>query len=177
MKNIVGMIMCIIVIGCTHITPNYTISIEGCTDKIAMNISKGLTGSYQGVSVLVSTPVDAVTYAPSDFGLALQEFLIGSLVRHGTNVVDVQLRKEPYITCEEGLVSLSRDATRLKGEFQAEVIVVSTYLAGERSVVITSRAVDATTNNVIASATTSLRMTDHIAGLLSPVQQSRMYER
>ena len=177
MKNILGMIMCMVILGCTHITPNYAISIEGCTDTIAMNVSKGLTGSYQGVSVLVSTPLDAVTYAPSDFGLALQEFLIGSLVRQGTNVIDVQLRNEPYITCEEGLISLSRDASRLKGEFSAEVIIVSTYLVRERSVVITSRAVDATTNNVIASATTSLRRTDDITGLLSPMQRVRMYER
>jgi hypothetical protein len=177
MRNIVGMIMCIVVLGCTHIPPNYDISIDGCADRIAVHLSKGLKASYLGVSILVSTPVDAVTFAPSDFGLALQEFLIGSLVRQGANVVDVQLRNEPYITCEEGLISLSRDAGRLKGEFRAEVIIASTYLVREKSVVITSRAIDVTTNDVIASTTTILRRTDLIADLLDHTRQVRIYEK
>lgn len=177
MKNIFRVTICFVVFGCAHITPDYTFSIEGCADRIAAHLSRGLEDSYLGVSILVSTPVDAVTYAPSDFGLALQEFLIGSMVRQGANVVDVQLRQEPYITCEEGLISLSRDAGRLKGEFRAEVIIVSTYLAGERSVVITSRAIDFTTNDVIASTTTTLHRTDLVADLLDRMQQVRMYEK
>ena len=177
MRNTLGMIMCFLILGCAHITSNYAISIEGCADTIALHLSKGLEGSYPGASILVSTPVDAVTYAPSGFGLALQEFLIGSMARKGASVVDVQLRQEPYITCEEGLISLSRDAGRLKGDFRAEVIIVSTYLARERSVVITSRAIDVTTNDVIASTTTILCRTDLVSDLLDQTQQVKMYEK
>ena len=178
MRNIVaGMIMCISILGCAHIPPNDTMSIAGCADRIAAHVSRGLERSYPGVSVLVSTPVDSVTYAPSDFGLALQEFLIGSMVEEGAHVVDVQLRNEPYITCDGGLISLSRDAARLKEEFRAEVIIVSTYLVRAKSVVITSRAIDVTTNDVITSTTTILRRSDLVAGLLDRMQQTKMYER
>ena len=177
MKNIFCMAMCFIVFGCAHMMPNYTFSIEGCADRIALDLSRGLEDSYSGVSILVSTPVEAVTYTSSDFGLALQEFLIGSMVRQGASVVDAQLRQEPYITCEDGLISLSRDAARLKGEFRAEVIIVSTYLAGEDFVAVTSRAIDFTTNDVIASATTSLRRSELVTDLLRQTQQVRMYEK
>ena len=177
MRNTMGMIMCFLILGCAHITPNHAISIEGCADRIALHLSKGLEGSFSDASILVSTPVDAVTYASSDFGLALQEFLIGSMAHQGAGVVDVQLRQEPYITCEEGLISLSRDAGRLKGEFRAEVIIVSTYLARERSVAVTSRAIDVTTNDVIASTTTILCRTDLVSDLLDQTQQVKMYEK
>ena len=178
MRNIVaGMIMCISILGCTHIPPDCVISIDGCADRIATHVSMGIENSYPGVSILVSTPVDAVTYAPSDFGLALQEFLIGSLVEEGAHVVDVQLRNEPYITCDGGLISLSRDAARLKDDFRAEVIIASTYLVKAKSVVITSRAIDVTTNDVITSTTTNLCRTDLVADLLDRMHQTRMYER
>lgn len=169
--------MCFVVLGCAHITPNYTFTIEGCADRIAENLSRELKESFPGMSILISTPVDAVNYAPSDFGLALQEFIIGSMARKGASVVDVQLRQEPYISCEEGLISLSRDAGRLKGEFSAELIIVTTYLEGSSSVAVTSRAVDFTTNDVVASTTVKLRRSDVVAELLRQKQQVKMYEK
>jgi len=174
-KRIPIILCCLFVLGCAHVSR--TAHIEDCAEVIASELSKGLEPSYSGVSILVSTPVDAVTYAPSDFGLVLQEFLIGSLVKKKANVVDVQLRKEPYITCEDGLISISRDAERLKGEFRAEVIVVSTYMVREQEVVITARAVDFTSSEVIASAVTILSLSEPISGLLGSGAQKRIYER
>jgi hypothetical protein len=176
-KNIFLIFMCLAFLGCAYINPLYTSSIEDCADRIAKNISTGLEASYLGVSVLVSTPVEAATYSPSDFGLVLQEFLISSMVKRNANVVDVQLRQEPYITCEEGLIALSRDASRLKGEFRAEVIVVSTYMVREESVAITSRAIDFTTNDVITSSTATLYMSPVVSELLDRKKNVRVYEK
>jgi len=174
-KRIPIILCCLLVLGCAHVSR--TAHIEDCAEVIASELSKGLESSYSGVSILVSTPVDAVTYAPSDFGLVLQEFLIGSLVKKNANVIDVQLRKEPYITCEDGLISLSRDAGRLKGEFRAEVIVVSTYAAREQEVVITARAVDYTSSEVITSAVTRLSMSEQVKDLLVNGNRKQVYER
>lgn len=176
-RRILGIICCLAVLGCAHMRPNHTIHIEDCAEAIAHELSRGLEGSYSGVSILVSTPVEAATYAPSDFGLVLQEFLIGSLVKKNVNVVDVQLRKEPYITCEDGLISLSRDAGRLKAEFTADVIIVCTYVVREHEVVITSRAIDFTSSDVITSATTILAMSPLVSDLLDTRRQIRIYER
>ena len=175
MKRIPIILCCLFVLGCAHVSR--TAHIEDCAEVIASELSKGLEPSYSGVSILVSTPVDAVTYAPSDFGLVLQEFLIGSLVKKKANVVDVQLRKEPYITCEDGLISLSRDAGRLKGEFRAEVIVVSTYAAREQEVVITAKTVDYTSSDVITSAVARLFISEHVKDLLFNGNRKQVYER
>lgn len=177
MRKVLGIIFCLVAIGCAHVTLNHTARIEDCADRIADELSEGLEGSYSGVSILVSTPVNAVTYAPSDFGLALQEFLIGSLVKKNANVVDVQLRKEPYITCEEGLISLSRDAGRLKEEFRADIIVVCTYVVREQEVVITARAIDFTNSDVVTSTTTILSMSSLVSDLLGAKRQIQVFER
>ena len=177
MRYILTAILCLLLAGCSHIGLNHTSGIEDCADRIAKCIGKGLEDSYMGVSIMVSTPVHAVTFAPSDFGLALQELMISSMVRQKANVIDVQLRREPYITCEEGMISLSRDASRLKGEFRAEVIIASTYVVRQEELIISTRAIDFTTNDVITSTTTLLRISPLVADLLGGVRHERIYER
>lgn len=163
--------------GCAHLDPNHATTMEGCANRIGKLISGGLEDSYTGMSMLVSTPVDAITFAPNDFGLALQELIISALAGRNANIVEVQLRKEPYITCEEGLVSLSRDASRLRPDFKADVIVVSTYLALKEEVVVTARAIDFTTNEVITSATATLERNEQIDSLIRSRQQVKLYEK
>ncbi len=162
---------------CTHLDPTRATSLDGCASRIGKGISRGLENSYAGVSILVSTPVDAVTFATSDFGLALQELITSSLSERNSNVLEVQLRKEPYINCEEGLVGLSRDASRLRPDFKADVIVVSTYLPLKEDVIVTTRAIDFTTSDVITSATATLERNEQIDKLLRNRQQVKLYEK
>ena len=164
--------------GCTHIMlPGHSGSLEGCADRIAGCIAGGLEDSYKGISVLVGTPVDAVSFAPGDFGLALQELLIGALAEHKVNVLDVQLMQEPYISCRDGLIVLSRDADRIKKEFRAEAVIVSTYLVRGDEIVITSRAVDFINSDVIASTTVVLATTVGVGHLLRSRGQAAAYEK
>lgn len=164
--------------GCTHIMlPGHAGSLEGCADRIAGRIAGGLEDSYKGISVLVGTPVDAVGFSPGDFGLALQELLIGALAEENVNVLDVQLRPEPYLTCRDGLIVLSRDADRIRKEFRAEVIIASTYLVRGDEIVITSRAVDFTSNDVIASTTVVLATTAGVGHLVRSRGQAVVYEK
>lgn len=178
MKNGLFLLMAVILAGCTHveIDPFRADSVDTCASRIASGISHGLAESHHGMTIIVSTPVDAVTLTSSDFGLALQEMLISALAQNNANVIDVQLRKVPYMNCEDGLVSLSRDASRLRPDFRADVIVASTYTAGRDEVIITTRAIDYTTNEVITSATTTLTRTANIEGLLRNRDQFKLYD-
>lgn len=176
-KILTVMMTTLLLAGCTHLDPTRATTMDGCANRISKSISRGLESSYMGVSILVSTPVDAVTFAPSDFGLALQELMTSSLAERNTNILEVQLRKEPYINCEEGLVGLSRDVSRLRPDFKADVIVVSTYLPLKEDVIVTTRAIDFTTNDVIASATATLERNEQIDGLLRNRQQVKLYEK
>ncbi len=177
MRMLTLMMAAVLFTGCAHLDPNRAATMDGCANRIGKSISRGLEESYMGMSILVSTPVDAVTFAPSDFGLALQELITSSLAERNANVLEVQLRKEPYITCEEGLVGLSRDANRLRSDFKADVIVVSTYLPLKKDIIVTARAIDFTSNDVIASATATLERNEQVDGLLRNRQQVKLYEK
>lgn len=177
-KTLAGMMTAFFLLaGCAHLDPTRATTLDGCANRIGKSISRGLEKSYMGVSVLVSTPVDGVTFASSDFGLALQELITSSLSERNPNVLEVQLRKEPYINCEEGLVGLSRDASRLRPDFKADVIVVSTYLPLKEDVIVTTRAIDFTTGDVITSTTATLERNEQIDKLLRNRQQVKLYEK
>jgi hypothetical protein len=179
MNRLAALMAALLLAGCTHMSlnPLRANSIDGCASRLAGGLAQGLEESHSGMNLLVSTPVDAVTLSTSNFGLALQEMLISALAQQNASVVDIQLRKEPYVNCEDGLVSLSRDASRLRPDFRADVIVVSTYMAGRDEIVITSRAIDYTTNEVITSATTTLTRTANIESLLRNKDQFRLYDK
>jgi len=179
-RNAACLIAVLLLLGCSHIPlidVGSTGTIDQCASRLSKGICKGLEDSYLGVSILVSAPVDAVTFAPNDFGLAMQEFMIGAMAEGNANVVDIQLRKEPYINCSEGLISLSRDVSRLRPDIRAQVIVVGTYIVGKEEVVITARAIDYTTNDVIVSATAHLKRSEHIDRLLSSREQVQLFEK
>jgi hypothetical protein len=179
MKRPAALLMLFALAGCAHLEldPFRTNTIDTCATRLARGIERGIEESHRGMNILVSTPVDAVTFRSSDFGLALQEMLISALAQRNANIVDVQLRKEPYMNCEDGLISLSRDASRLRPDFRADVIVASTYMAGRDEIVVTCRAIDYTTNEVITSATTTLTRTGNIDGLLRNRDQFKLYDK
>ncbi len=177
MKVRIIMIIALLFSGCSHLDLNHTSSMDRCAERTAIEISDGLAQSYMGMSMLVATPLDAVTLLSSDFGLAMQELLLSAMAEQKANVVDVQLRKEPYISCREGLVGLSRDASRIRQDSRADIILVSTYMAGKNEVIVTTRAIDFTTNDVITSSTVTLARTAEVDRLLRNRDQSRLYEK
>lgn len=168
----------LLVAGCSHLAcPGGIGSLQQCAARVAGSLAGDLDVSHKGIRVLVAAPVDAVSLSPGGLGLAFQELLMSALAREGVSVADVQLRKEPYLAGRDGLIALSRDAGFTRDAVQAEAIVVSTYLAGGGSLVVTARVVDFSTNDVIASATARLADTHGIRHLLRTGQQEKVYEK
>ena len=92
-RSIVLALTLLLVSGCA-----ITNSMEAGADRLAGGLNQGLAQSYQGLGILVAAPVDATTLKAGDFGLIMQELLLNYLAEGGANVVDVELRKLPYIT-------------------------------------------------------------------------------
>ncbi len=177
MKRLLGIVLMFILGGCAHMQPNYTMTMEGAAGRVAAGINDELRRTYAGIPILVTAPVDAVSFEAGDFGLAMQELLMGALTESGANVVDVELRQVPYINCEDGLNALSRDARKLQQQYRAGVIVVSTYIVRERDLLLSVRAVDYTNSDVIASASTTMRKSESVEAMLKMRGSSRLYER
>jgi len=163
--------------GCATIRTSYSVSLEGGADRIAGAIVQTLPPEYLNVTMLVAAPVDATNLNASRFGLAMQELLTGAMVRHGAHIAEVQLRKLPYISCDAGLVCLSRDAAKLKEEYNAGMILVSSYIVGKHDLIITSRVVNFNNNDILASAITTLYRSESINSLLGTKAGEKVYER
>jgi len=121
--------------------------------------------------------VDATNLTTSRFGLAMQELLAAAMARRGAHIAEVQLRKLPYISGNQGLVALSRDAGKLKDEYKAGMILVSSYIVGRHDLIITSRVVNFKNNDILASATTTLYRSKSINNLLETQADEKVYER
>lgn len=162
--------------GCASIQRDFSLSLEGSVDRIADAIVDALPPEHLSVTMLVAAPVDATTLATTRFGLAMQELLTGAMVRHGAHVAEVQLRKLPYISSDKGLAALSREAANIKEEYKAGLILVSSYIVNRHDLTITSRVVNFSNNDILASATTTLYRTESINALLQAGGDRRIYE-
>jgi len=161
--------------GCASLPIRHTLSMETCADKIAASIARDLR-KVQGERVIrVATPVDAVTYAQSDFGLAFQELLTGTLAGRLPHVVDAHYRKGPGVTGKTGTSPLSRSEP--VSTAPAGIVLVSTYLASGGEVVVTTRALDANTREVIASTYAVLSRSEQVDDLLERPKGVIVYEK
>ncbi len=176
-KKIAAVSTLLLLCGCAAIQPNFSVSLEGGADRIAGAIVRALPPEQLNVTMLVAAPVDATTLTTSRFGLAMQELLTTAMVRHGAHIAEVQLRKLPYISCDQGLVCLSREAANLKDEYKAGMVLVSSYIVGRHDLIITSRVVNFNNNDILASATTTLYRTESINSLLQAGGNGKVYER
>jgi hypothetical protein len=151
-------------------------TIENCADSIAASISSDIRKVQEGKHIYVSVPVDAITYSQSSFGLAFQEFLTSAMASRLPGVVDVHFRSPADKSAKAGSSSLSRSELTIE-ESSAGIVLVSTYLAGEEEVVITTRAIDAALKEVIASTHAVLSRSGEVDALFGRSQGIPMYEK
>lgn len=161
--------------GCASLPIRYTLSMETCADKVAASIARDLRKVQGGRVIQVATPVDAVTYAQSDFGLAFQELLTGALAGRLPHVVDVHFRKGPGASGKAGPSPLSRGESG--ATTPAGIVLVSTYLASGTEVVVTTRALDVNTREVVASTYAVLTRSGQVDELLVRSKGVVVYEK
>lgn len=174
-----AILMLVATLGCAHVQPNYTLTMEGCADRLASALVLDLPAPSLASPMLVAAPVDAVTLEASPFGLSMQELLTTAMARYGARIGEVQLRKVPTINTATGLVFLSRDAKKIRDEHHVGMAVVSYYTLRNQDLIVTSRVVNLTTNHVMSAATVTLRRSTSITGMLpaeEPPVGEKVYE-
>lgn len=167
----------VVTLGCAHVQPNYTLTMEGCADRLASAMVQALPAPSLASPMLVAAPVDAVTLESSRFGLSMQELLTTAMAHQGARIGEIELRKVPTLSPDKGLVYLSRDAKKIKDKHQVGMAVVSSYILRDQDVVMTSRVVNLSTNHVMTAATVTLRRSASINGLLDMRRGEKVYER
>ncbi|TBV79651.1 MAG: hypothetical protein EYX74_06720 [Desulfobulbaceae bacterium] len=151
-----------------------TIALPGAFDQVAVEsmVDELLATSrgeiHDGYSVAVATPVNLRNlYATSSFGRVLGERLLGGLQRAGVEMVDV--RKTPALLIRErhGEFGLSRDMDKLSFVVEAQAVLVGTYTATAKRVLVDLRILRNRDNRVLASIRRDFAMDSEISALLS----------
>jgi hypothetical protein len=165
-----------VVSGCAYLSFRYAMSIENCADSIAGSLSRELKKVQGGRHILVGAPVDAVTYSRSEFSPVFQEFLTSSMAKRLPHVVDVHFRGTPGNAGSVLARPLDKDEPPpVSGK--PGIVLVSTYLIKEDMVIITTRAVDDMTREVITSAYASLSRSEGTDDLFKKKKDVVIYEK
>lgn len=165
--------------ACVHIDADISLTMEGCSARIASDIVDNISKERHAARVLVATPVDAVTLRAGRLGMSMQELLTDAMVASGMKVIDAGLRKKPIIRKNSGIVYLSRDKNELKKELsKVDTVLVTTYVICRRKVIFTSRLVDLKTGGIIASGTRSVYRSYSVDSLINDKKsiEKKFYE-
>jgi len=176
MKLFFCLYIAVSVCACAYVPVRFTMSIEHCADSIAGSLSDELRKVQGGRKILVSAPVDAVTYSRSEFSPVFQEFLTSSMAKRLPHVVDVHFRVKPDSSGSVVAKPLGKDEPAFAPDTPA-IILVSTYLVKEDMVIITTRAVDALTREVITSAYATLSPSEGTEDLFRKKKDVVVYEK
>lgn len=119
-------------------------------------------GEYalHGSPVLVASfvEIDDLTKS-STFGRAVSEQVAGRLASHGLPVVELKLRNSAYVSKDGGEFLLSRELKDLTQSHKAQLVVVGTYAVSGSSIMVTLKAVDVTSNRIVAAHSYSVSST------------------
>jgi hypothetical protein len=151
-------------------------TIENCADSIADSLSRDLKQVQGGRHILVSAPVDAITYSRSEFSPVFQEFLTSSMAKRFPHVVDVHFRGNHDNSGSIVAKPLSKDEPVYIADSPG-IVLVSTYLVKEDVVIITTRAVDSFTKEVITSTYATLSHAEGTDDLFKKKKEQVLYEK
>ena len=119
-------------------------------------------------TLAVSTPVNLRNlYATSSFGRLLGERVLGELQRAGVGVIDVRKTPALLISQRQGEYGLSRDMDELPFILDAQAVLVGTYIATPRRVVVELRVLRNRDGRILTSVSRDFDMDGEIAMLLA----------
>lgn len=117
--------------------------------------------------ILVTTLADNTNLQQTTtLGRIIQEHVSSRFVQLGYTVREVKLEQQLHITPENGETMLTRDASKLNTEQQAQAIFVGTITRADRTLYISARLINPHNHNIIASDDYSLCVDGHIYAAL-----------
>lgn len=140
----------------------------GIGEEIAQQIDANLRqpmGRGQGVIMTTVVDIDDL-YQTSRFGRTLTEAVATRLFRHGFGVSEVRKSAELLIKSSSGELMLTRDATLLAEELEAQAIVAGTYSLTPNSIIVNIKLLDASSNAVLSVAGLEIQRSPNINHLL-----------
>lgn len=121
-----------------------------------------------------SSPVIVTTFVDlndlnhtSVLGRLLAEKLIDELSRNGFDVSEIRKARDLFIREQVGETILSRDAADLLQNSDARAILVGTYVATGKALMINCRLLDIHSPRILSSCSYELAMSSEVQGLLS----------
>lgn len=115
--------------------------------------SRGMAGAPVVVGTLVQ--IDNLDQS-SSFGRMVSEQIAARMAYAGVPVVELKLRNSLYMSKDGGEFLLSRELKDLTLAHKANLAVVGTYAVANQEVLVTVKAVDVSTNKVIAAHSYSI---------------------
>lgn len=159
--------------GCGRMRTGGTVSIVtpdffGIGEDIALQLETSLRqplGRGQGVIMTSVVDIDNL-YQSSRFGRTLTEAVSTRLFRHGFGVVEVRKSAELLMKSSTGELMLTRDASLLAEELDAQAVVVGTYSLTPNTVIVNIKLLDAASHEVLSVAGLEIQRSSNINHLL-----------
>jgi len=141
----------------------------GIGEKLAQDLVKNRRGNYGvGRKLVLTTLVNLdALHQTSRFGRAVSEAMATQLFQQGYGLVEIRKINSILIRDDAGEIILSRDAARLAGQHEADMIVAGTYSLTPNTVIINVKFLDVLSKEVISAAGLELHRSKAIDYLLS----------
>ncbi|TKB11226.1 FlgO family outer membrane protein [Desulforhopalus sp. IMCC35007] len=121
---------------------------------------------HPDMPVLVTTFVsNSNLERTSPFGRLLQENIGSRLVQLGYTVREIKVADHLFIEQRSGETILSRDLSQLHPNLETQAIVVGTFTRSNRTLYLSTRLINPSNNNIIASNDYKLCMDDDILAM------------
>ena len=127
---------------------------------------KGAKAKNKRLILTTFVPLEKL-YATTSFGRTLTEAMATRLFHHGFGVIEVRKTADLLIRNDSGELVLSRDASLLADQHEADAVVAGTYSLTPKTVIINVRLLNAASQEVLSVAGLEIQRSHAINYLLS----------
>jgi len=149
----------------------------GITEALVKQANPPLIPRHPNMPILVTTPVDNNNLSKtSHFGRILQEHITSRFVQLGFTVKEIKLANTLQINQRSGETILSRDLSKLQGAQEAQAIFAGTLSHSAGIMYISTRLINPTNSNIIATDDNRLCMDENILTMFGLQRQDNVEE-
>ena len=138
------------------------------TDALVAELLKNHPSYQRNRPILVTNYVTRSNVdSSSEWGLLIADHVASRLTQHGFVVIEPKLRHDLAIRSQEGEFILTRDLDKLPKEYRAYAVVTGTYTKGREAIDFTTRMVQISNQQVLASVDAKLPVGSGVRELLN----------